>query len=152
MHHAEVVEGDVRELRAARALTHRPHSGRRGGQMFIHRDVAGVRQLDPGLLQTDAAGVRRAAHAHQQVGPLDGELAVRPVGDDAHVTAGFAVNAADLSLQVNGDPLVAEQVKHRRADIGVFTASQSGPPLDDGHPRAEPAHGLRQLQPGIAAA
>ena len=53
---------------------------------------------------------------------------------------------------MNDDPLVAEQLQYRRADVSVFAAGQLLPLLDDGHPRAEAAHGLRQFQPDIAAA
>ena len=38
------------------------------------------------------------------------------------------------------------------ADVRVFAAGQLLSVLDDGHPRAEAAHGLRQFQPDVAAA
>lgn len=36
VHHTEVVEGDMGELRAAGALTHGPDAGRRRGQALVH--------------------------------------------------------------------------------------------------------------------
>ena len=149
---AEIVEGRVGELGAARALAHCPYARRRGGKAYVNRDVARLGQLHPGLLQPDTAGVRRTADADKQVSPFDNAFAVRPLRDDVHVAAGFSFDAPDLCLEVNGDPLVVEELEYRRPNVGVFAAGQLLPVIDDGHTRAEAAHGLRQLQPDIAAA
>jgi hypothetical protein len=152
MHHLEVVEGRMGELGAARAVSHRPHAGRGGGQVLVDGDVAGFGQPHADLLEADAAGVGRTADGDQQIGPVDGELTVRPFGDNAHGPSGLPVDGADLRLAVQGDPLVAEQPDDARRDVGVFVAERLRPGLDDRDLRAEPAHGLRQLQPDVAAA
>src|SRR2546426_7932607 len=43
--HTEIVEGDVRELRAARAITHRPNARRSGLQTLVDFDVPALVQF-----------------------------------------------------------------------------------------------------------
>jgi len=64
----------------------------------------------------------------------------------------FPLDALDPGLQQDGDSLIAEQLEHGRCDVGVFAAGQLRAPLDDGHVRAETAHGLGQFKPDVAAA
>jgi len=76
-YHAEVVESDMGELRAAGALAHRPYAGRGRGQVLIDLDVAGLGPLHSGSFQPDTSGVRGAADGDEQVGPGD-PAATRP--------------------------------------------------------------------------
>src|ERR1035438_4932211 len=56
---AEVVEGDVCELRTTGYFAVGPNAGCRGFELFVHLDVATVGQLDSCELEADAVGVRR---------------------------------------------------------------------------------------------
>ena len=70
-HHAEVVLADVREVRAAGAVAHRPDTLGRRPEPRVDLDVPFFVRLDPRLLQADAVGVRRAPPGDEQVRPLD---------------------------------------------------------------------------------
>src|SRR5947209_2219217 len=152
VHHTEVVEGNMGELRAAGALTQGPDPGRRRGQALVHPDVAHRGPVHPGPLQPDAFGIWRAAGCDKQVGPFDSAFAVWSLRQHAYLAAGSSLDATDLCPEANSDSLIAEELKYRRTDVSVFVAAELLPLLDDGYARAEAAHGLRQLQANIAAA
>src|SRR5579872_1880120 len=50
MDYAEIVDANVRELRAARHLPNRPHTGRSRLQALVDPDVSTVRQLNSGQI------------------------------------------------------------------------------------------------------
>ena len=66
-HDAKIIEGDVREVRAARAIAHGPHIRRGGFEPLVHFDVTAISEFDAGEFQADAVGVGRAP-AGDQIG------------------------------------------------------------------------------------
>jgi hypothetical protein len=64
----------------------------------------------------------------------------------------MSLGTAQPGPEQDVDALVAEQLEDRRRDIGVFARGELRALLDDGHPRAEPPHGLCQFEPDVAAA
>src|SRR5262249_6759219 len=62
-----------------------------------------------------------------------------------------AVNAAHLRREQKLDALVAEDSLHLICDVGVLSAHQLGPRLDDGYTAAEAPVGLRHFEADIAA-
>ena len=62
MDYAEIVDTDVRELRATCDLTDRPDAGRGGLQSLIDLDVSPVGELNAGQFQADSVfGLRPVA-------------------------------------------------------------------------------------------
>src|SRR5207302_10955830 len=59
-HHAEVVIGDMGELRAPRTFAHRPHAACCRLQAITYLDVAARVQFDSRTVETDVARVGRA--------------------------------------------------------------------------------------------
>ena len=68
---AEVVLGYVGELRAAGAFAERPDVGRARLQPLVDANVAAAVQLDAGLVEPDAGGVRNTTRRDQDVAALD---------------------------------------------------------------------------------
>src|SRR5436309_3360267 len=61
MDYAEIVDADVRELRATCDLADRPDAGRGGLQPLVDLDVSPVGELNAGQFQAESFGVRIAA-------------------------------------------------------------------------------------------
>jgi len=61
MDYAEIVDADVRELRATCDLADRPDAGRGGLQPLVDLDVSPVGELNAGQFQIESFGVRIAA-------------------------------------------------------------------------------------------
>ena len=96
----------MREVRAAGAVAHRPDALGRRPEPLVHLDVPPRVRLDPGRLQADAVGVRRAAPGDQEVRPLD--RAAAPVCS-ADGLAGSPLDAIDGGPGQDLDPLVPEE-------------------------------------------
>src|SRR5262249_25048260 len=146
--HPEVVLADVREVRAAGAVPHRPDALGRRPEPLVDLDVPFSVRLDTGLLQPDTVGVRRAAPGDEQVRPLD-RAAARVEADGPARSPLYAIDGGpgpDL------DPLVPEEPLDRLADVRVLAVDQRAVPLDDGHAAAEAAERLSQLEADVAAA
>jgi hypothetical protein len=140
------------ELRAARALTHCPHAGRRCGKALVYPDVAPLGQFHPRQFQPDTIGVRRTANGDKQISPFDSVFAVWSLRHHAYLGAGFSFDGSNACPEANSDSLVTKELKYRRTDVRIFLAGKLLPLFDDGHARAEAAHGLRQFEPDVAAA
>ena len=67
MDYAEIVDADVRELRATGDLADRPHSWRGGLQPLVDLDVSPVGELDAGQFQAKSFGVWSAACGDQYI-------------------------------------------------------------------------------------
>src|SRR5437879_12565265 len=65
MDYAEIVDADVRELRATCHLADCPDAGRGGLQPLVDLDVSPVGELNAGQLQAESFGVRIAACGEQ---------------------------------------------------------------------------------------
>ena len=63
MDYAEIVDADVRELRATRDLADRPDAGRGGLQPLVDLDVSPVGELNAGQFQAESSvfGLRPVA-------------------------------------------------------------------------------------------
>src|SRR5262249_12997571 len=68
---AKVVAGDVRELRAACAVPHRPDAGRGGLQPPLDAANSASVQFDAAFLKSDPARVRNAPRGNQNVAALE---------------------------------------------------------------------------------
>ncbi len=67
----KVVDGDVREVRAAGTFADRPDIGGRRLQPLIHTDIAASIQFDASFLESDSGGVRDAPRRDQNVASLE---------------------------------------------------------------------------------
>jgi hypothetical protein len=96
---AEIVKGDVRKLRAARAIAHRPDIIARGLQPFVDFDEPVLVELNAGQLETDSIGVRRSARRNQKVGTLDSALTLPVIRVDSDAIAGASLDLPNLGLK-----------------------------------------------------
>src|SRR5439155_16585063 len=102
MDYAEIVDADVRELRATRDLADRPDAGRGGLQSLIDLDVSPVGELNAGQFQAKSFGVRIAACGDQYMTTLWDFLSSILL-DDTHRVATFARRLLDPCIQENLD-------------------------------------------------
>src|SRR5947209_13935409 len=70
MDYAEIVDADVRELRATCNLADRPDAGRGGLQPLVDLDVSPVGEFNAGQFQAESFGVRIAACGDQYMTPF----------------------------------------------------------------------------------
>ena len=78
----EIVVGGVSEGSAAVAVAHRVDAGDVGAELVVYGDVAALVCGDAGFIEAEVVGVGGAAHGEQDVGAMDGWLAVVTVDSD----------------------------------------------------------------------
>src|SRR5882672_11029987 len=150
MDYAEIVDADVRELRATRDLADRPDAGRGGLQPLVDLDVSPVGKLNAGQFQTESFGVRIAACGDQYMAALEDFLNSILLDDDAHRVAGFAGHLLDPCIQENVDAFICEQAAKSLAYVRVFFGHQPPVAIDYRHVAAEAAHRLGHLHSDVA--
>src|SRR5262249_32845113 len=148
---AKVVAGDVRELRAARAIPHRPDVRRSGLQPLVDANISPSIQFDAALLESDPLRVWNAPCRDQNVAALKLPLAGLCAYRDPHLLSRSPVNVEDLGRQQKLDAFIAEDPLHLIHNIGILSAHQPRPRLDDGHTAAEATISLRHFEPDISA-
>src|SRR5262245_25988810 len=84
MHHTEVVDADVCELRAARNLADRPNAERGGLKSLVDINISAFGQFDSGQFQSESFGIRSAAQRNQHMAALQGLLSSILLDDDAN--------------------------------------------------------------------
>src|SRR5580700_8214165 len=151
MDYAEIVDADVRELRATCDLADRPDAGRGGLQPLVDLDVSPVGELNAGQFQAESFGVRTAACGDQYMTTLYDFLNSILLDDDTHRVARFTRHLLDPRIQENVDAFICEQAAKSFAYIPVFLGHQPPVAIDDRHLAAEAAHGLGQLHADVAA-
>ena len=115
MNDAEVVKGDVRELRAARAIAHRPDILARSLQPFVDLDIAMLVELDAGQLETDSVGIRLSARRNQKIGTFDSAFAMLVIGVDSDAIARTSLDLANFGSSNTSIPSVrTDRVGRRR--------------------------------------
>src|SRR5712691_4810853 len=152
MDYAEIVDADVRELRATGDLADRPDAGRAGLQPLVDLDVSPVSELNAGQFQTESFGVRIAACGDQYVTTLQDFLNSILLDDDTHRVAAFARHLLDPCIQENVDAFICEQAAKSLAYVRVFFRHQSSIAINHSHFAAESPHGLRKLYSYVATA
>src|SRR5262245_1592419 len=134
---AKVVAGDVRELRAARAIPHRPDVRRSGLQPLVDANISPSIQFDAALLESDPLRVWNAPCSDQNVAAIKLLLAGSCAYRDPQLLSRSPVNVEDLGRQQKLDAFIAEDPLHLIHNIGILSAHQPRPRLDDGHTAAE---------------
>src|SRR6266436_5492179 len=152
MDYAEIVDTDVRELRATGDLADRPDAGRAGLQPLVDLDVSPVSELNAGQFQTESFGVRIAACGDQYVTTLQDFLNSILLDDDTHRVARFARHLLDSCIQENVDAFICEQAAKSLAHVRVFFGHQSSIAINHSHFAAESPHRLRKLYSYVATA
>src|ERR1700732_4458899 len=152
MHYTEIVDADVRELRATCDLADRPDAGRGGLQPLVDLDVSPFGELNAGQFQAESFGVRIAACGDQYVSTLEDFLNSILLDDDTHRVATFARHLLDPCIQENVDAFVCEQAAKSLAYVRVFFGHQPPVAIDYRHFAAEAAHRLGHLHSDVAPA
>src|SRR5882762_2824131 len=109
MDYAEIVDADVRELRATGDFADRPDAGRGGLQPLVDLDVSAVGELNAGQFQAESFGVGFAACGDQYMTTLQDFLNSILLDEDTHRVARFARYLLDPCTQENVDALICEQ-------------------------------------------
>src|SRR5262245_10837779 len=148
---AKVIAGDVRELRAARAIPHRPDVRRSGLQPLVDANISPSIQFDAALLESDPLRVWNAPCRDQNVAALELFLAGSCAYRDPHFLSRSPVNVEDLGWEQKLDAFVAEDPLHLIRNVGILSADQLGTMLDDSHTAAEAPISLRHFEPDISA-
>src|SRR5882672_6209458 len=160
MDDAEIVDADVRELRATGDLADRPDAGRGGLKPLIDLDVSPVGEIHAGQFQAKSFRVRIAACGDQYMTTLQdflnsillAILVATLHDDDTHRVARLARHLADSCIQENVDAFIREQAAKSVAYVRVFFGHQSSVAIDHRHLAAEAAHGLGKLYSYVATA
>src|SRR3984893_1252364 len=152
MDYAEIVDADVRELRATCDLADRPDAGRGGLQPLVDLDVSPVGELNAGQFQIESFGVRMAACGDQYMTTLLDFFNPILLDDDTHRVARFARHLLDPCIQENVDAFICEQAATSLAYVRVFFGHQASIAINHSHFAAESPHGLRKLYSYVATA
>jgi hypothetical protein len=148
----KVVEGDVRELRAAGAFADRPDRGRARLQPFVDHDIATTVQRDTGHIEPGPGGVGSAPRGDQDIAALDGPLTRGRAHEKADIFARSPLHAERLGGHENFDAFVVKDPPYFIRDVHILMFSEPSSMLDDRHAAAEATIGLRQFETDIAAA
>ena len=122
-------------------------------QPLVDRDEAAFvesRYRRPRRLSASVFGVRPAAASRCE--PVSVLLAVRRLDRQGDAVAVGLRHATRVGLQQDLDAVLAQDGGDGVGDVGVFAAEQALAALHDGHPAAEAAEHLAELQPDVAAA
>ena len=147
---AKVIAGHMRELRAAGAVPHGPHVGRRGLQPVVDANISARVQRDAGLLSPMSCvfGTRPAATRMSLPSISCSPDGVRTVTRTPSPERPWTLRAS--AADRNWMPSSAEDPLHLSRNVRIFPAHQLRPRLDDGHAAAEPTISLRQFEADIA--
>ena len=150
MDYSEIVDADVRELRATCDLADRPDAGRGGLQPLVDLDVSPVGELNAGQFQAESFGVRIAACGDQYMTTLYHSFRSILLDDDTHRVATFARHLLDPRIQQNVDAFICEQAAKALTYVRVFFGHQPLVAVDYCHLAAEAAHRLGHLHSDVA--
>src|SRR6267143_1744584 len=150
MDYTEIVDANVRELRATCDLADRPDAGRGGLQPLVDLDVSPVGALNAGQFQAESFGVRIAACGDQYMTSLSDFFNSILLDDDTHRVATFARHLLDPCIQENVDAFICEQAAKSLAYVRVFFGHQPPVAIDHRHLAAEAAHRLGHLHSDVA--
>src|SRR6266436_616694 len=150
MDYAEIVDADVRELRATCDLADRPDARRGGLQPLVDLDVSPVGELNAGQFQAESFGVRIAACGDQYMTTLYDFLNSILLDDNTHRVVRFARHLLDPCIQENVDAFICEQTANSLAYVRVFFGHQPPVAIDHRHLAAEAAHRLGHLHSDVA--
>src|SRR3982074_1532814 len=150
MDYAEIVDADVRELRATCDLADRPDAGRGGLQPLVDLDVSPVGELNAGQFQAESVGVRIAARGDQYMTTVQDFLSCILLDHDTYRVARFARHLLDSCIQDNVDAFICEQAAKSLANVRIFSGHQPPVAIDQRHLAAEAAHRLAHLHSDVA--
>src|SRR6478752_7225829 len=145
MDYAEIVDADVRELRATCDLADRPDARRGGLQPLVDLDVSPLGELNAGQFQAESFGVGIAACGNQYMTSIQNILDSILLDDDTHRFATLARHSLDPCIQENVDAFICEQAAKSLAYVRIFFGHQPLVAIDNCHLAAEAAHRLGHL-------
>src|SRR6266436_5666509 len=123
---------------ASVAITQRINAGHIGAKLIINLDVTALIDGNPGMFQTEVAGVRHATDCEKRMRADDSPIAAAAINLRGHfVAALFEGNA--FSAQTDLDAFLFENCFDVFGNVFVFKPNQSRPALDNGHLTAEAA-------------
>src|SRR4029079_10468797 len=150
--HSPSAQTSGRLSRAARSREHSPARSTRCAPRRVAAHIATLVELDAGLFEADACGVREASRRDQDVAAIESAFARGRAHAQARFLSGSATHPEDLGIQQNVDSFLTENLLYLFSNVTVFATHELGAVFDDGHAAAEAAIGLRELKTDIAAA
>src|SRR6266436_7672345 len=152
MDYAEIVDADVRKLRATCDLADRPDAGRGGLQPLVDLDVSPVGDFNAGQFQAESFGVWSAPCRDKQVSTRQRLIGSILFACNGHRISRFSRYAFDGGIQMNSDAFVVQQAVKGLAYVFVFFGHQSSIAINHSHFAAESPHGLGKLYSYVATA
>src|ERR1700680_4761908 len=151
-HNAEIVERNVCEMWAARAIAHGPDIRSGSFQTIVNLYISSSIQFNACFIEPNALSVRRSASGDKNVGRFDNFRTLRVLAVHADLLPRASLNLVDLRFQQHFDSFVAEQVQQRGSYVAVLSTNELRISLDNRHTRTEASHGLRQFKADVTAA
>src|SRR5580658_3955777 len=151
MNHAEIVDADMRELRAAGHFADGPHAGRGRLQAFVDLDISTVSERDARGFEPEPRGVRSAARRDEQVSAFDGLLRTFLGESNRDRLTRLSRDPGDFGAEYQVDSLVFEEFAEGLREVIVFAKQETVVTFDYGYFAAEPTHRLGEFDADVAA-
>src|SRR5271165_857734 len=147
VHNPEIVEGDMREMRTAGAVAHRPDTWRGCLQPLVDPDIAAAVEFDAGSIEPQSFCVGYPPGGDENIGTFYGPLTLRIAHTQLDLLTRCALHFQEFRIQEHLDALVLKQAQDRFRDVGILVTGELGGTFHDGDPAAESAQGLSKLEP-----
>src|SRR5580658_9580551 len=151
MNHAEIVDADMRELRATSHFADGPHAGRGSLQAFVDLDISAVCERDARGFEPESRGVRSAARRDEQMSAFDGLLRTILRESNHDPLTRLSGDLGDFGAEHQLDSLVFEEFAEGLREVIVFAKQETVVTFDYGHFAAEPTHRLGEFDSNVAA-
>jgi len=148
---AEVVEGDMGEVRTAGTVSDCPDTGGCGLKFFVDTDVAVGGSLYAGGFEPNVVGVWCAAGGNEEMSAFDDDVCAVLRCAESYGLAGEAFDAVYRCVHAEADVFVFAELVECVGDVGIFAVQETGVVFDDRNAAAEAAHGLSKLEADVAA-
>src|SRR5262245_33408049 len=126
------------------AITERINTGHVGAKLIINLDVTALIDFNPGLFDTEVAGVRHATDCEERMRADDSLIAAAAINLHGHFVAAF-VKADAFSTQTDLNAFTFDNFFNVLLNVFLFTLTQSRSSLYNGDLTAEAAIHLSKL-------
>jgi hypothetical protein len=133
MHDAEIVVGDVGELRTARAIAHRPDVRCCRLQPLVDLDIAALVEFDANLIYSDSLSIRRTAGSDEKIGSFYNPSAAAVLCKDTDLLAGMSLDPNEMGFEQHLDSLIVEQVQKSGTHVKILATRELRSAFDRGH-------------------
>jgi len=149
---SEIVEGNVRKLRAPGAFADRPDIWSGCFQAIIHLQVTELIQLDAGQIQSDSGGIGNTSGRDKDIAGLDCFILSGRPDNNSNPSHGSAAHAGDFRRSKNVNSFSGQYTQDFGRNVRVLLGEQLRTVLNDRHAAAKTAISLCKFQADITTA